>query len=81
MALSMVFLKFLIQNMTRCTKNDSKTDFFQKHWSKNFLSIKRTFSGTILAKKHKTASFDVFTLKIDQIIDSLRSTFPTTSVF
>ena len=28
-------LKFLIQNMTRCTTNDSKTEYVQKLWSKN----------------------------------------------
>ena len=54
-----------------------KLIFFRKFWSKCFLSIKRTFSGRTLARKHKKARFDAFTVKIDQINNSLRSSFPT----
>ena len=42
-ALSLRHLKFLIQNMTRCTKNDSKTDFVFKIWSKFFFWMKFFF--------------------------------------
>ena len=31
-------MKFLVQNMTRRTKNASKTDYFQKVWSNCFLN-------------------------------------------
>ena len=42
MALSLTHLKFLIQDMTRCTTNDSKTDYFQKFWSKKIFKKKKT---------------------------------------
>ena len=43
MALCLTRLKFLIQIMLRCTKNDSKTDFFQKVWSNFFFLNENNF--------------------------------------
>ena len=46
--LSLTRLKLLIQNMTRCTKIDSETDYFQ-----NALLLKTTFSGTTFPRMDK----------------------------
>ena len=61
-ALSLTHLKFLIQNMTRGTTNDSKIDQFQKKIDPKILlkRKKTTFSGTTSPGKHKKANFHVF---------------------
>ena len=41
MALSLTHLKFLIQDMTRCTTNYSKTEYFQKFWPKSSFEKKK----------------------------------------
>ena len=75
MALSLMRLKFLIQNVARCTKNNSKTDYFQKIQIL-FFRIKTVFSATIFPRLHKKASIDVYTVYIDQLNHSLKASFP-----
>ena len=65
MALSKTRLKIDSEHDALYKKRFKNRFFFQKLWSKSFLSIKRTFSATTLARKHKKACFDVFTVKID----------------
>ena len=79
LSLSLSRLKNLIQNLTRSFKNDSKTDFFSKILILKFFIKRKKLSGTILLRKSKKACFDVLTVKIDQIKDTLRSSFESQS--
>ena len=73
---SLTHLKFLIQYMTRCTKNYSKTDYFQKVWSNFFFWMKTIFFATTFPRMHTKDNIDVFTLYIEQLNCSLRASFP-----
>ena len=59
MALSLTRLKLLIQNMTRCTKNDSKADYFQ-----NALLLKTTFSEKPFQERTKKPSLTFLGCKL-----------------
>ena len=60
MALSLTRLKILIQNMTRCTKNDSKTDFFSKSVIQFFFWMKTIFSATSLQECTKSQHWRLY---------------------
>ena len=77
MTLSLTRLKLLIQKLTRCTKNVSKTDFFFKNFDpSSFFWMKTIFSATTFPRMHKKDNNDVFTVYIDQLSHFLRASFP-----